>query len=326
MPTTWLGILSFIVSLCFTVLTIYFILPLLVKSKLTGRDLHKEEQPEIAEMGGLGLVVGISTGIVLILSLNAFLQIPLKNVSVLGVFATLLSVALIGVFDDLFEIKQILKAISPVIAAAPLIAINAGTQAMKIPLIGKVEVGLLYPLLFVPLGVTGAANAVNMLAGFNGMEAGTGFVAVISLIFVAWFNNSMTAFLILLIAAGALIGILYYNWYPAKVLIGDVGTLTIGAVIASSVIVGNFEVAGLILVAPHFIDFLFKFAHGFPSEDWCGEVTAEDNKLHNKGKVVSLPQFIMKITGGISERNLTLVIMGLEAVAGTFAVGFYTFW
>jgi len=54
----------------------------------------------------------------------------------------------------------------------PLVAIKVGKSFLKLPIFGHIEVGLFYPLLLVPLGVTGAANAVNMLAGFNGLEAG----------------------------------------------------------------------------------------------------------------------------------------------------------
>ena len=57
---------------------------------------------------------------------------------------------------------------------------------------------------------------------------------------------------------GALLATSYYNWYPAKILVGDVGTLTIGAIIASAVIIGNYEAAGVILMIPYMVDFLIK--------------------------------------------------------------------
>lgn len=323
----WIIALSFIVSLGSTLTTIHFMIPLLSNARLTGEDLNKLKRPDVPEMGGLGTIVGISAGFVLILGANAFLGIPLEDVGVLGVFATVLTVGLIGVFDDLLDISQLIKAFTPALAATPLIAINAGVSMLKIPLIGNIELGLIYPLILVPLGITGAANAFNMLAGFNGMEAGTGLVAAVSLTIVAWVSNSMTAFLMLVIAVGALLGTLYFNWFPAKVLIGDVGTLTIGAILASAVIVGDFEMAGLIIVIPHFVDFLFKIFHGLPSGGWGGELNYEKgvNKLQCSGKVVGLPQFIMKITGGITERNLTLVVMGLEAVVGLIAIVIYIY-
>lgn len=320
----WVVAASTLISMGSTFIALYLLIPSLKEASITGTDLHKPGRPQVPEMGGLGIVIGVSTGILLVLSLNAFLGVPLKAVEMLGVFSTVLTVALIGLFDDLFDITQTLKAISPVIAATPLVAINVGTQVMKIPFVGTIELGLIYPLVLIPFGITGAANAVNMLAGFNGMEVGVGLVAIMSLSVVALVMESSTAFILLTIAAGALVSTLFFNFYPAKVLVGDVGTLSIGAIIASAVIVGNFEVAGLIIIAPHFLDFLFKVFHGFPSRGWGGKLGEEDDKLRCEDGVVSLPQFIMKMTGGITERNLTLSIMVLEAVAGVFAVAFYT--
>lgn len=321
--TIWVIATSALVAVSSTFIALHLLIPSLKEASITGADLHKLGRPQVPEMGGLGIVIGVSTGILLMLSVNAFLGVPLKVVEVLSVFSTVLTVALIGVFDDLFDIAQTLKAISPILAATPLVAINVGTDLMGIPFVGVIEFGLLYPLVLIPFGVTGAANAFNMLAGFNGMEVGVGLVATLSLSVVAFYMNSMTAFILLIIAAGALLSTLYFNFYPAKVLVGDVGTLTIGATVASAVIIGNFEVAGLIIVAPHFLDFVFKAAHGFPSEEWKGEIGEDNNKLRCTNGVVSLPNFILKITGGISERALTLTVMGLEAIAGMFAIAFY---
>jgi len=105
-------------------------------------------------------------------------------------------------------------------------------------------------------------------------------------------------------------------------LIGDVGTLSIGAIIASSVIVGDFETAGVIIIIPYFVDFVIKAINGFPSKGWWG--------INNNGKLycpnprpVGLCQLIMKLTGGIKEKNLVLTLMGIEAAFGAFAILLY---
>ena len=203
----------------------------------------------------------------------------------LAVLATVLIVAFIGVFDDLLDISQLVKAVSPLLAALPLMAIRAGEGALKVPLWGTINFDIYYPLVLVPLGITGAANAVNMLAGFNGMEVGVGLVAAGSLAVVAWYTGSWTAFLILMVLGGSLLAAIWFNWYPASILIGDVGTLTIGALLASAVIIGDFETAGVIIIVPYFIDFLLKALAGFPSEDWAGEINPEDGKLYCPRKI-----------------------------------------
>lgn len=323
MPVWFLFLISLISGIG-TWLTLYLIIPLLEEAEITGTDIHKPDQPQLAEMGGLGLVVGVAGGLVLAVGAYAFLHVPLDIISLLAVLATVLIVSFIGVFDDLLEIGQLVKAASPLLAALPLMAIRAGARTLRIPFVGPVYFGLSYPLLLVPFGITGAANATNMLAGFNGLESGVSLVVVASLGAVAFFTKSWTAFLVLLAAFSSLVALLYYNWHPARVLVGDVGTLTIGALMASAVIIGNFETAGAVVIIPHFLDFLLKAVSGFPSRGWLGEYCQEDDRLYcPEGRPVSLPQLIMKVAGGIKERNLVLVVMALEAATGLGAVLLY---
>jgi UDP-N-acetylglucosamine--dolichyl-phosphate N-acetylglucosaminephosphotransferase len=188
--------------------------------------------------------------------------------------------------------------------------------------LGNINFGLLYTLVIIPLEVTIAANAVNMLAGFNGLEVGMGIIAVGSLAIIAYLLGKITVSVILFAALGALLATLYYNWYPAKILVGDVGTLSIGAIIAAVVIIGNFEIAGAILLIPYIIDFLIKAKNHFPYSFGV----YKDGKLYcpDSGPV-GLGQLIMKLCGGISERNLVLVLMGIEAVFGVVAILVYVY-
>jgi UDP-N-acetylglucosamine--dolichyl-phosphate N-acetylglucosaminephosphotransferase len=244
----------------------------------------------------------------------------------LAVIATVLMLSLIGVVDDLLDMRQWVKALLPLLAAVPLMAVRAGHSTVWIPFVGRVNFWIYYPLVLVPLGVTGAANAVNMLAGFNGLEVGMGVVAMGSLSMIAWQTGQATALLLLVCGLGALLGMLYFNWYPARIFIGDVGTLSIGAILASACIIGNFEVAGVIVIVPYAADFLFKAAHGFPSKGWWGEL-GQDGKLHCPGhSPVSLCQLIMKLTGGIHERTLVLILMGIEVIFGLIAIALYARW
>ena len=299
-------------------------IPLLKRRKIVSQDVHKPDRPEVPEMGGLLLTSGFAAGIILVISANTFLSrfLSIDITTVLAVLSVVFLASLLGTIDDLMRIRQSIKAVTPLFIALPLVAIRAGDTEMAIPFIGQVDFGIIYSAVLVPIGVAGAANAVNMLAGFNGEETGVGLVAVASLAFIAYHNHETAAFLILLAALGALLATLYYNWYPAKVFIGDVGTLTIGAIIASAVIVGNFEVAGLIIIIPYFLEFLIKAWNRFPSRGWW--LTYRGGKLYClESRPKGLGQLIAKITGGMSERNITLTLMGLEAVCGAVAIWFF---
>ena len=319
-------LLIFIISYTVTFFIFPTIIPRLKEIGIVGKNMNSDKQEEIPEMGGLIMTAGFSAGIIAAIALRSFFHIfPSINLtSIYAVLSTILIVVLVGVFDDLISIKQGIKAIMPVFAAFPLMAIKEGFSIMYIPLIGIINFGIFYPLILVPLGITGAANAVNMLAGFNGLEVGMGIIIVVSLSVIAYLMGQMTALVILMALLGVLFATLYYNWYPAKILIGDVGTLSLGAVIAAAVIIGNFEAAGIIVFIPYILDFVIKAINHFPSESWWG--------IYHKGKLycpdsgpVGLCQWIMKIKRGISEKKLALVLMGVEAVFGILAILVYVY-
>ncbi|MBC7189093.1 hypothetical protein H5U35_02600 [Candidatus Aerophobetes bacterium] len=317
-------ILIFFISFLITFIIFPKAIIQLKKAKIVGKDLNKPGEPEVAEMGGLIMVAGFTGGVILAIAIETFFSksIPLNLVETFALLSTVLMIAIIGVIDDLILLPKIVKAITPLFASFPLVAIKAGYEIMNIPFLGQIDFGIIYPLFLIPLGITGAANATNMLAGFNGLEVGMGTVAIASLSVIAFVVKASTSFIVFIAALGALIATLRYNWYPAKVLIGDVGTLSIGAIIAAGVIVGNFELAGVIVIIPYFIDFFFKLAHGFPSKGWKGEY--KDGKLHCPSHgPVSLCQLIMKISGGISEKGLVLTLILVEAVFGITAIFYY---
>jgi len=316
--------LIFLVSFVVSFVGFPTIIRRLERAGIVGKNMNSEKQEEIAEMGGLVTAAGFGAGIIFAIALRTFfdLFLSVSLTPVLAILSTVLIVVIIGVFDDLISIRQWIKAIIPVFAALPLMAIKEGYSIMRIPFIGMIDFGIFYPLVLVPLGITGAANAVNMLAGFNGLEVGMGVVAIGSLAIIAYLIGQTTALIILAAALGGLLATLYYNWYPAKVLVGDVGTLSIGAVIASAVIIGNYETAGAIIIIPYVIDFLIKAKNRFPCKNWWG--IYKDGKLYcPESGPVGLCQLIMKVSGGISERNLVLVLMGIEAVFGVIAILVY---
>jgi len=320
-------IAPFVVSLFVAFFSVPILIARLTRAGISGNDVHKPGQPEVSEMGGLAIVAGFSVGVLLAVATVSFFRAfsSVNLVVLLAVLSTILLAGLIGIVDDLLGMRQWAKALLPVLAALPLTAVRAGHTFMKIPFWGTFNFSIFYPLLLVPLGITVTANAVNMLAGFNGLEVGLGIVAMGSLAIIAAMLHETTALILLLSGLGALLGVIYYNWYPAKILVGDVGTLVIGAIIAAAAIVGNFEMAGVIVIIPYAVDFLFKAAHRFPTGavGSAGELH-EDGKLHCPADgPVGLCQFIMKLAGGIHERTFTIVLMGMEGIFGVLAIILY---
>jgi len=139
-----------------------------------------------------------------------------------------------------------------------------------------------------PLGLLFVSNVVNMLAGTNGLSAGMSFIAT-GLGTFAILNGKIEAALIAFGLAGALLGFLKYNWYPASILPGDSMTYLCGAGLFSAMVIGNMEKFGVFIFLPWFLEFFLKLRSGFRAHSWG---TLEKGKLkpqHRKKLLADTP-------------------------------------
>jgi len=246
---------AFVAALAVSWLVTRWIIPKALERNFTGRDVHKTQRVYVSELGGVGIAVGFFLGVFAFIGLANYWHLPvMETAAMFAAVASVLMVFIIGVMDDLFEIKWSQKALLPIFGAIPLVVLAAGNPVMALPFVGTVNFGLLYYLVLIPLGVTGAANAVNMIAGFNGSEALLGIGIMAPMAVIAWMSGSMAALALLVAMVAALLGFLWFNWYPAKVFMGDSGTLQIGAVIAAAAIIGNMEKYAVLLFAMYFVN------------------------------------------------------------------------
>lgn len=313
------GLFSFLVTFVFTKI----IVPRLKNLHIVGKDVNKPDRPEVAEMGGIAIVAGFTAGVLLAIFFNTFLDFEFNLVFVLAALITVHSVAFIGIVDDLLDVPQYVKAFLPLFAAVPLVAVSAaGSTSINIPFIGDMELGLVYIVVLIPIGVAVASNLSNMFAGFNGLEAGLGTVIFATMALLAMAHGSEEMAILFVPILGALVAFLFFNWHPAKIFPGDVGNLTIGAVLASGVIIGNMEGAGALLMSLYVFDFFIKAIKKFPSSKWWGEYRM--GKLYTlEDRVRGLAQLVMKISRGISEVNLVLFFIGLEIIIAIVVLTLY---
>jgi len=310
----------------------YLVLPSLIKKMsargLTGRDMNKlGNKPEVAELGGIGPMLGISFGVIIAIFIATYLNILTINLTILlASFLTIFLVCFIGVIDDIIGwkkgIRQWQHALFPVFAALPLMAVNAGTDFLVLPFIGPVSIGIFYSLLLVPLGITGASNAFNMLAGFNGLEAGLGAIIITTLTAIAFITNRPEAAILGIAILASLLAFLRYNWFPAKVFGGDSLTLMIGASVATISIIGNMEKIGISLIALHWVELAFKARHRFQSESFG--IPQKDGRLAPDPRGGSLTHFLLrwKMMG---EKELVFTLLGAQAAISLAVFGMFYF-
>jgi len=102
-------------------------------------------------------------------------------------------------------------------------------------------------LAFVAIMIVGMSNAVNLTDGLDGLAAGT--VAIVTLVFgaIAFRQNSLETALLSAAIAGACVGFLWYNSYPADIFMGDTGSLGLGAAIAALAVITKTELLLLVI-------------------------------------------------------------------------------
>jgi UDP-N-acetylglucosamine--dolichyl-phosphate N-acetylglucosaminephosphotransferase len=306
--------LVFIVAAIASFVTTFIVVPWLIKNlkgtSAVGRDLNKAGAPRIPEMGGLAVVIGFYVGInVLTIFGDGNLPSSIFYLSLLAV----LGAAVTGVMDDLFSMRQRIKAILPFIFAIPLGSLMVDTG--NTILLGA-NLGVLM-LIVIPFGVTSAANASNMLEGFNGLGAGLGIIMTVSMIIISLISGQTDGLFLLFPLLGALMAFLWFNKYPARIFPGDSMTLFVGATLACAAIIANLKTLGAILFIPMILEFILKARGHFKGENY-GKID-EEGKLTYDGRIESLAHLVMRWKK-LKEYQIVAVLLLVEIAVCLVAI------
>ncbi|MCD6371801.1 MAG: glycosyl transferase family 4 [Candidatus Aenigmarchaeota archaeon] len=295
--------------------------------RLVGRDMNKFKKVLIPEAGGISVSISISICLLFYVFLKTFVFSTESHlVEILSLLITFLLASLLGFIDDILGwkrgLRQWQKPLLTIPISLPLVVINAGHSTVNIPFIGTINLGLFYPLLLVPVGIVGATNGFNMLAGFNGLEAGLALVIFSSYSLISFISNRLWLSYICLIIVASLFSFLIFNWFPAKVFPGNTFTYSIGSLIACIAILGDFEKFGLLLFLPFFIEFILKARGNFRKESFGkplknGSITLRYNKIY--GLEHFSVWFLRKIKGNAFEREVVIFLIFLELLFASLA-------
>src|SRR2546425_7951235 len=315
-PTVWeylvgAGGTAFVI----TFLTTRWMIRHLSRTRMVGRDIHKPGQPTVPEMGGLAVIAGFYAGVTVVQLYTLDTQtLAYLHASMVAVFGA----GFVGLLDDLFDLRQRTKAVLPFLFAIPLATVafrdpKGGTAVLNF------EVGPLV-LLAIPFGITAAANAANMLEGFNGLGAGLGVImcgAMIILTFISPDPTGRIGLYLLVPLLAALIAFLYFNRYPARIFPGDSMTLFTGAALAAAAIISHQKTYGAILFLPFIAEFVLKAKGRFKGENY-GTLNG-DFGLTYDGPTESLSHALMKWRR-LTESQIVLILWGLEAIVSVAVI------
>jgi UDP-GlcNAc:undecaprenyl-phosphate/decaprenyl-phosphate GlcNAc-1-phosphate transferase len=184
----------------------------------TQRKIHTNPCPLV---GGIGMVISATFA--------ALLFVPLTGLR--GFFSGLALLLLVGFLDDFKELGHKEKFLAQIAASLLLIYFSNVVLLSFGDLLGLGDLVIPYTWLAWMLTVfcvVGVINAVNLIDGLDGLAGGITFVAFMTFCAHASFAGNTIFFLLNLAFAGAVLGFLRFNWHPAKLFMGDAGSLCLG--------------------------------------------------------------------------------------------------
>lgn len=320
-------IIIFIVGFVITKFIIPFIIKIMKKKGYTGIDIHKDSKPEVAESGGIALIIGIScTSVLLIIFFPHFFN------EILIFILTIIFSGLLGFIDDRIRLKSRYKVILTIFIGVIIFLANLfgfiNIESPTIPFLGKLRLNLIYPIV-IPIIITVFANTVNMLEGYNGEGSGTSIIALFSLLVCSIIWDSAEGLLFTVISLAVLIPFYLYNKFPAKIFPGDVGTLSIGAMFAGIALFGSLEAAVFCALLIHIFNsfYVLYSVKGFfeSSEilDNKSDILMIENDLIKasdlKSAALTIPRLILA-KGPLKEPELVKNIYSISFICGFFSI------
>jgi len=254
-------------------------------------------------------------------------------------FASVTFMVLLGFADDVLNLKWRYKLILPLVASLPLLVLYTGGTSVLVPkplrflVHGRslLDLGILYYVYMALLSVF-CTNAINIYAGINGLEVGQSVIIALAVLFhnalqlrphgskdnleLLRQNHLFSIDLILPFYATSL-ALSYYNWYPAKVFVGDTFCYFAGMTFAMSAILAHFSEILLLFFIPQLINFIYSIPqligivpcprHRLP------RFNRDTGKLEAIYSNLNLVNLTLRITGPLTERQLCIVLCTLQA-------------
>ena len=359
-----------------------------LKRSICGKDMGKKgtinESKDIPE--ALGLVSGVVYLICTIMNqlsyANNLQQLVIYNSALFSICFMIF----LGFTDDILDLKWRYKLILPTIASLPLVSIYSGSTALFVPsglrfLLWSVNESRLTPigafidrfvtvdteakgaiielsfvfLIYMGLLAVFCTNAINILAGINGLECGQSYIIASSILFFKLYESSIEGggiseekvFVILMVMPfiGTALGLLRHNWYPAQVFVGDTFCYFAGMTFAVIGIHGHFSKTILLLFLPQVINFLYSIPqlfkiggvpcprHRLPRVDpntrllHASTFPCKKNELKLlkvKSDDIECPNMtllclMLRVFGPMKERTLTVAMLTLQGISSVLA-------
>lgn len=272
---------------------------------LDNRRMHTKAMPRF---GGLAIFAGSTTAMLI------FLKFDPRVVTIVMGGAL---IYILGVIDDIKHLSAKVKFLGQT-----FVALIMYVNGIRIEFLtnflgeGNSQLGDVLCFIITMVWIVGITNTVNLIDGLDGLAAGTAAIASLCIAYTAYIHGTYLAAGAMLALAGATLGFLPYNFYPAKIFMGDGGSLYLGFMLATLSVLGTVKSATLVtMIIPVLVlgvpifDTFFAIFRRFVNKRPIME--ADKGHLHHR---------LMNL--GCGQRRATLMLYGITAIMGVAAVLF----
>jgi len=247
-------IIPAIIAIAVAFFSVYGLTPIIIraleKRNITVIDVNKKEKTMVARPGGLSIIVGIESALIIL-----YIFYPMSEI--LAVILTTFFAFLVGIIDDKKTMGGWFKPLALAFCAAPILLLGAYDSNLDFPLFGSVKIPLLYMALVVFM-IPIMGNTINSIDVLNGVASGFVTIASFALSICLFILQNYEVGIACLCLAFTALAFYKYHKFPSKIFPGDSGAITFGAAYGGIAIIGGVEVIAAIAILPAIINsFLF---------------------------------------------------------------------
>lgn len=272
-----------------------------------GEERRVHDHP-IPRMGGLAIFLGFILSVLLFADINRQVQ---------GILLGCVIIVATGAVDDLVSLNAWVKLGLQILAAVVAVIHGVRIDVLMNPIIWSnseywILGGLSIPITI--LWIVGITNSVNLIDGLDGLAVGVSTISSFTMLVIALVVSDGNVAIILAALAGACIGFMPYNLNPAKIFMGDTGSLLLGYVLATMSILGLFKfyavvsfAVPLLAIAVPLFDTIFAFCRRLLK----GQSPMHPDRGHFHHRLIDM---------GLSQKQAVAILYSISAILGLAAV------
>lgn len=298
-------VLAFVISLVITYVITPMVKSLAIKIGAVDKpDARKVHSGTIPRLGGLAIFIGYITSVLI--------NVPTSD-DLWGLLLGSFFLVCIGIWDDVAQIGPKTKLMGQIIAAGILVAFGIEVEFITNPWGHMIYLDYFSVPLTI-FWVVGFTNIVNLIDGLDGLAAGISLIACLAIFSITWQMGQTDLALLTLALAGAACGFLRYNFNPAKIFMGDTGSMLLGYSMAAISIMGAVKTAAAVaLVVPVIVMGLpiLDTAFAIIRRRINGKPVFKPDKGHVHHRLLAM---------GLSQKQAVLLMYGVTALLGALSM------